>query len=433
MRTNAHAVCRCLLLVFLVVSESERLASAWRAGNDGRQWTGTWATAPQPFLPSSLQTFKNQTLRLIVHTSVGGTKARIRISNTYGDRPVHIGAARIARREASANIDPAFDRALTFHGKPSTAVPPRAMAVSDPVDLDVSPLSDLAVSLYFPEVAPATTSHSLALQTNYVSQDGDSTAAVQFPVARTIANWPFLTGVDVETSSRATAIVAFGSSTTDGDGSTEDANRRWPDLLAERLQQGGGALAEIGVLNEGIIGNRLLNDSPRTPDNPFGAALGQAGMVRFDRDVLAQARVKYVILSLGINDIAFPAFSFTPPGETVTTKQIVDGYRELVGRAHKRGIRIVGTTIPPFEHSTFTRPSVSFFTLAREAVREEVNAWIRKSAQFDAVVDFDEALRDPAHPQQLLPAYDAGDHLHVNDAGNVAQANAIPLTLFEGR
>ncbi len=433
MRMTAHAIFLCLLLVALAVPGSGPLARAARAGDDGRRWIGTWATAPQPFLPSSLQTFKNQTLRLMVHTSAGGTKVRIKISNTYGNQPVRVGAARIARRAAGANIDSASDRALTFHGEPSIAVAARAAAVSDPVDLDVPPLSDLAVSLFFPESAPATTSHNLALQTNYVSQDGDSTAVVQFPVARTIATWPFLTGVDVERSSRAAAIIAFGSSTTDGDGSTKDANRRWPDVLAERLQHGGGAFAEIGVLNEGIIGNRLLHDSPRAPDNPFGAALGQAGVARFDRDVLAQDHARYVILSLGINDIAFPAFPFTPPGEAVTTQQIIEGYRQLIARAHKQGMRMIGTTIPPFEHSIFTTPNVSFFTPEREAVRRDVNTWIRRSAQFDAVVDFDEALRDPAHPQQLLPAYDAGDHLHVNDAGNVAQANAIPLTLFKSR
>lgn len=292
-------------------------------------------------------------------------------------------------------------------------------------------LSDLAISLFLPKTTVVTTTHILALQTSYVSPEtGDSTAEVKFPVAKTIASWPFLTGVDVAASGRGAAIVAFGSSTTDGDGSTEDANRRWPDVLAERLQKDGSSEAELGVLNEGIIGNRLLNDSPRQAGNPFGPALGQAGLARFERDVLAQSGVRYVFVGLGINDIAFPAFPFTPPTETVNAQSIISGYRQLIARAHKKGIRIIGTTIPPFENSTFTSLKVSFYTPEREAERQKVNAWIRNSAEFDAVVDFDAVLRDPSHPTQLLPSYDKGDHLHVNDAGNVASANAIPLALF---
>jgi lysophospholipase L1-like esterase len=304
------------------------------------------------------------------------------------------------------------------------------MTVSDPVDLEVPALSDLAISLFLPKATEATTLHLLALQTSYVSDAGNVTAEVKFPVAKTIHTWPFLTGVDVEASPSGAAIVAFGSSTTDGDGSTLDANRRWPDVLAERLQKGADRKAEVGVLNEGLIGNRLLNDSPRRAGLPFGASLGQAGLARFERDVLGQAGVKYVIVGLGINDIVFPG-SFTPLTEMVSVESIVSGYRQLIARAHRKGIRVIGTTIPPFENATFTEPKVSFYIPEKEIVRQKVNAWTRDSAEFDAVIDFDLVLRDPGHPTRLLPGYDSGDHLHSNDAGYAASGNAVPLALFE--
>jgi lysophospholipase L1-like esterase len=417
-------------------STNPAIASGADASPDRNPWIGTWAAAPQPFLPGGLQTFRNQTLRLIVHTSAGGTKARIRISNTYGDRPLLIGGAHVARRAAAAAIDPASDRTLLFHGHSTTTVPARTMVVSDPVELDVPPLSDLAISLFLPDTAAATTTHILARQTSYVSPDGgDFTGTVSFPVAKAIGSWPFLSGVDVEASPRGQAIVAFGSSLTDGDGSTKDANRRWPDVLAERLQKDVGGQAEVGVLNEGIIGNRLLKDSPQQPELGFGGALGEAGLARFERDVLAQAGVKYVIVGVGINDIVFPG-SLTPLTESVSAESIISGYRELVARAHERGIRVIGTTNPPFENAFLilaeTAPPVTFYTPEKEAVRQKVNAWIRSSANFDAVVDLDEVLRDPSRPTRLLPTYDSGDHLHPNDAGCIAEAGAIPLALFGG-
>lgn len=419
-------------------SNSNRLpnlatASSVHVDGHGEQWIGTWATAPQPFIPGRLQTFRNQSLRLIVHTSAGGTKVRIKISNIYGDGSLLIGGAHIARRTAAAEIDPRSDRMLKFHAKSSTTVAAGSMVVSDPVEMDVRALSDLAVSLFLPQPTEAKTSHSMAKQTGYVSPEtGDSTAAVNFSVAKTIDSWPFLTGVDVEASPGAAAIVAFGSSLTDGDGTTTDTNGRWPDVLAERLQKGAGGKAEIGVLNEGIIGNRLLHDSPKGTDNPFGAGLGQAGLARFERDVLAQAGVRYVIVGLGINDILFPAFPFTPPSEKVSAEDIISGYRQLIVRGHRKGVRVIGTTNPPFENSAFEGLVTAFYTSEREAIRQKVNDWIRSSGEFDGVVDLDAVLRDPSHPTQLLLAYDSGDHLHPNNAGCIAEANAVPLALFEG-
>jgi lysophospholipase L1-like esterase len=394
----------------------------------GAQWIGTWATAAQPFLPGALDTYQNQSLRLIVHTSAGGARVRIKISNTYGDEPLFVGGAHIGRRGSGADIEPTSDRRLTFGGQSSIAVAAHSVAQSDPVNLDVPALSDLAISLFFPRATKATTSHALALQTSYVSPaTGDSTAEAKFMVVKTIDTWPFLSGVDVAVSAAGAAIVALGSSTTDGDGSSPDTNRRWPDVLAERLQKDSGRRTELSVLNQGIIGNRLLTDSPA--GSQFGAALGQAGLARFDHDVLDQAGVKYLIIGLGINDIAFPGL-FTPKTEMVSSQSIIAGYRQLIARAHHKGIRAIGTTIPPFENAIFGKSPISFYTPEKEGVRQEVNSWIRNSAEYDDVVDFDAALRDPDRPTRLLPAYDSGDHLHSNDAGYMVSAKAIPLTLF---
>jgi lysophospholipase L1-like esterase len=406
------------------------------------KWIGTWVTAPQASIPGNVPAFRNQTLRLIVHTSAGGTKARIRISNTFGEQPLRVGDARIARRAGGADIEAGSDRQLTFRGQTFISIPAHSLAISDAVDLDVTPLSDLAISLFLPESTPATTSHLLALQTSYLSSEtGDTTASVKFPVANTIDSWPFLTGVDVVNSPDGATAVALGSSLTDGDGSTENSNRRWPDVLAERLQREPDGNKNVGVLNEGIIGNRLLSDtqSPRQAGGPpplgevyaqLGPALGQSGVARFQRDVLEQAGVKYVIMALGVNDILFPG-AFIPATEAVSSDKIISGYRQLIARAHKQGVRVIGTTIPPFEHAIFRKPFFDhFYTPEHENVRQKLNAWIRDTHEFDGVIDFDQAVRDPGHPTQILPAYDSGDHLHVNNAGNVAQGNAVPLALF---
>ncbi len=404
---------------------------------NGKRWIGTWATAPQPPAPGDIQSLRKQTLRLIVHTTAGGTKVRIKISNTFGDHPLVIGGAHIARRTNAAEIDPTSDRTLKFHGQSSTTVAAGSMVVSDPVGLEVPALSDMAISLFLPETTEVKTTHVLAKQTSYISiENGDSTAEVKFLVAKKIRTWPFLTGVDVEASSRGGAIVAFGSSLTDGDGTDSDSNGRWPDVLAQRLQKGAGDKAEVGVLNEGIIGNRLLTDSPlQAAGGRFGAMLGQSGLTRFERDVLAQSGARYVIVGLGINDIAFSG-SLTPATESVTAESIIAGYRQLITRAHKRGIRIIGTTNPPFENSFLDlgppAPPITFYTSQKESVREKVNAWILNGGEFDGAVDLDAVLRDPSHPTQLLPSYDSGDHLHPNNAGCRAEGNAIPLALFEG-
>lgn len=437
LRILAAALCSAALVTSNLAVQKAGGASGSDSAS-GRHWIGTWGTAAQPEIPGEQQTFHNQTIRLIVHISAGGPRVRVRISNVFGVQPLVIGSAHVARRAAGADIQPGSDRTLTFSGRASANVPAGSMVISDPADLNVPALSDVAVSLFFPENAVATTSHVLAAQTSYASAEtGDVASAAKFPVLKELDTWPFLTGVDVEASSRGAAIVAFGSSTTDGDGSTENVNRRWPDVLAERLQKEPGK-SEFGVLNEGIIGNRLLADShsPRQTGGPFsdvlakfGDALGQSGLTRFQRDVLDQSGVKYVILALGVNDILFPG-SFTPATESVNAQEVIDGNRQLIQRAHQKEIRVILTTIPPFEGVTFRHPVIYFYTPEKEAARQEVNAWIRSSKEFDGVIDLDQALRDPNHPSRLLPAYDSGDHLHSNDAGYIASGNAIPVSLF---
>jgi lysophospholipase L1-like esterase len=439
-RLNGLHVVRVVSALLVVAAIETSTGARVRIERADTRWIGTWATAPQ-FSGSTVETYTNQTFRLIVHTSTSGKKVRIRISNLYGGQALDIGAAHIARRTMDAEIDPASDRRLTFRGRASTTIAVGSLMVSDAVDLDVPSLSDLAISLFLPRSTPVTTVHALAKQTSYVATTtGDATAAVRFPTSKTIRSWPFLTGVDVAASANGASIVAFGSSTTDGDGSTTDANRRWPDVLAERLQKAGGRYADLGVLNLGIIGNRLLFDvhSPRQAGGPFGDAferlgpqLGDAGVKRFDRDVLDQAGVKFAILVLGINDILFPG-SFIPASERVTADDLIAGNRQLIARAHKKGLGVIVTTIPPFENALFRTPPIVFSTPEHEQVRQQVNAWIRSSHEFEGVADFDAAVRDPDHPTQLLPGFDAGDHLHVNDAANVAQANTIPLAVFGG-
>jgi lysophospholipase L1-like esterase len=390
------------------------------------RWIGTWAAVPQAFMPGSLKTYRNQTLRLIVHTSIGGTKLRIRLSNTYGDRPLVIGSAHVARATTGADVDPDSDRAVTFDGGSAATIPKGTTMVSDAVSLAVPALSNLAVSLYLPDETPATTNHLLALQHSFVSSEkGDATGLARFGASKTISSWPFLTGVEVDAPAHGAVIVAFGDSWFDGDGSTPDANRRLPDILAQRLQRDAKG-ARFGVLNKGIIGNRLLRDSPRESSSQFGDVMGESGLKRLERDALGQSGVKVVLVHFGVNDLGLPG-SIAPAAESVTAKDLIAGYRELVASVHRRGVRIIATTITPFENA---KTAPGYYTAEKEAVRQEVNEWMRGSRDFDGVVDLDRLLRDPDHMTRLLPAYDSGDHLHANDAGYAAAANAIPLSIL---
>lgn len=383
------------------------------------RWIGTWAAAPQAE-PAPVR-YERQTLRLIVHTSAAGDQLRVRLCNVYGDAPLVLGAAHVARREIGANVDPSSDRALRFAGRPTVEVPAHGSVVSDAVDLAVPALADLAVSLYLPKATLAQTQHTLAQQTSYVSPPGpDATGTAALPVGGEIDSWPFLCAVEVESPGPSATVVAFGDSIADGDGSTPGANRRWPDVLAARLLSAGDALARVAVLNEGIIGNRLLSDSPGATRAEFG----EAGLKRFERDVLSQPAVKVVVLRLGGNDIGFPG-SFAPKESPVTARAVIDGLKQLVAQAHRHGVQVVGMTLSPNEGAVMPQPG--YATPAKDAVREQVNAWMRSSGTFDLVIDADRLLRDPQHPARLAARYDSGDHLHPNDAGYAVIGQAIPL------
>jgi lysophospholipase L1-like esterase len=411
-RTTFKAVASLLFAAWLAVP-----AVAGGRDRDDDRWVGTWTASPQnPEVPFAVPTpaqFDNQTIRQVVHTSIAGHKVRVRLSNELGTSPLVIGAVTIARHRAGAEIVAGSDRALSFAGRRAFSIPAGAPALSDPIEFDVPALGDVVVSVYLPKPTVPTTFHSLGVATTYVSTAGDYSGAVVMPTASTTLSWFFLTGVSVEASERSAAIVALGDSITDGFASTPDANRRWPNLLAQRLQAH-HSTAHLAVLNHGISGNRTLFD-----------LIGPNAQARLDRDVLNAPGARFVIFLEGINNIGFSGL----PGLTdqaVSADDIIAGHKQIIARVHERGLKIYGCTLTPFENTAFP----GYFTPEGEAKRQAVNHWIRTSRAFDAVIDFDRAVRDPAHPTRILPAYDSGDHLHPNDTGYQAMANAIDLRLF---
>lgn len=385
-------------------------------------WIASWSASPQPLwepsfvLPTGMPVaLRDQTVRETLKLSVGGKRLRVVYSNRYGAQPLVIGAARVALSRGGAMIDAGSDRALRFGGQPGVTVAPGAQVISDPVDVPVAPLSEWAVSTFLPQATPVTTFHWGAQQTAALAS-GDASAARDLPGATPVPGRIFLAGVLVERQADTPVVVAFGDSLTDGNGSTPGANRRWPDFLARRLAPQG-----VGVVNAGISGARVWGDK-----------MGVNAMARFDADVLAQPGVRSVVMMMGINDIGWPGSGFAPHDAPMTAMRLVEGYRQLVAAAHARGVRVVGGTIAPYEGSLHGTPLAEHYSPAKDAVRQEVNRWIRDSGVFDAVVDFDAVLRDPAHPARLLPAYDSGDHLHPGDAGYEAMAGALDLALLLG-
>jgi lysophospholipase L1-like esterase len=385
------------------------------------RWVATWGAAPAgPPPAASTMTLSNQTLRLVVHASVAGSRARIRVSNEMGSTALNIGGARIALRNSGATLVAGTDRQLLFGGRASVAIPAGGAALSDPVSLNVPPFADLAVSLWLPGSTRVTTLHNAALQTSYVSSAGNYGAASSLPVQRSISSWPFLTEVDVSGTysglAATNSVVALGDSITDGQASTANGNRRWPDMLARRLQLELGVAGNIGVANRGISANSLLKTYPDA------MLAGQRALDRFDRDVLATCGARWVIVLIGINDIVYSSGSNPIPVDS-----LVNGHLQLVQRARAAGLRAIGATLTPFEGH-------AYYTAARENVRKRFNDWLRGSVQsggaYDAVVDFDLALREPTRPTRLRTVVDSGDHLHPNNAGYQALAQAVPLTLF---
>jgi lysophospholipase L1-like esterase len=386
---------------------------------ESERWVGSWATSPaMPWpamegFPDTTIALNDQTLRQVVRLTLGGDQIRVRLSNTYGDSPVNIGDAQIALRDSESTTMASSTFPITFAGNTSVSIPPGALVLSDPIPLAVEPLQELAVSLYFPDQLEAATVHPFALQTNYISEPGDHAAASEFPVSGTTESSAFLTGIDVAAAPQGSAIVTLGDSITDGFGSTSGAYGTWPDALANRLVVAGLPRA---VLNEGIGGNRLLSDPPVD----FGLAMGENALARFDRDVLGQAGVEYLIVYEGINDIGM---GMMDPTQVRSSAELIAALNQVIERAHERGITVIGGTITPFE-------GADYYSSEGEATRQEVNAWIRTSGAYDEVVDFDAVVQDPSQPSRILAAYDPGDHLHINDAGYTAMAEAINLDWF---
>jgi lysophospholipase L1-like esterase len=424
---------------------------AGQGTSGGQHWVGTWfaasaarveapappaAATPSQTLPippavlavapnqeltvggQSPLHFNNQTLRQIAHITLGGSRVRIVVSNTFGTAPLTVGAAQVALRARDAAIVPKSNRALTFDGEAGVAIPPGAILVSDPVDLVVPDFADLAIDLYLPDDTTAmkspVTTHPASWQTNYVSPPGNYVGAVTMPVQTTTAyrrgdglpcaTWFFLGRVEVMAPRQAGAIVAIGDSITDGTASTIDTNNRWPDQFARRLASAGIRMA---VLNAGIGGNRVLAEGN-----------GPSALARFDRDVIAQPGVTHAIVLEGINDIGQARQNASP-----SARDIIAAHKQMIERAHARGVKIYGATLTPFEGANYWTPE-------GEAKRQALNAWIRGGHAYDAVFDFEAAVRDPAHPTKTLAEFDPGDHLHLNAAGYRAVANTIDVTLF---
>ena len=374
-------------------------------------WVGTWTSTPAIADGVSLS---SPTIRMFPRVSIGGDRLRIRLSNAAGQGDLVIASTHVAIRAKGAAVQPATDRVVTFNGSASVKIPSGAFVISDPVALRVEPLQDLAVSLYVPGEIPASfgVTGRYSRQQNFLSPPGDFSAHEVMHTARMVDDWYFLCGIDVEASRDVGGIVALGDSITDGNISTYDAFARWPDQLARRIIARGGKM--FGVMNQGLGGNRIAHD-----------IRGDSGIRRFDRDVLAQPGVTHAIVVLGINDIRNRRGL---PEEVVTAQQLIDGLYQMTLRAHDRGIKIFGGTLTPFENETFL---MGAYTLEGEAKRVALNEWIRTSGAFDAVIDFDEGLRDPSHPRRMLPIYDNGDHLHPGDVGYNRMGDLIDLSLFD--
>jgi lysophospholipase L1-like esterase len=375
---------------------------AHSAGDRAGHWAGTWETAMATSVDNGCA---DCTIRDVVHTSAGGTAVRVRLSNAFGGAPLLVGHATVALPAAGggAGVASGTLRQVRFHRRAAVTIPAGADAVSDPIPLRVPPGHDLLITTYTPGYATPMTYHPLALQTSYFARGtdvADAEDASAFP--ETTAVWHFVTGVDVAGSNARGSVVALGDSITDGYLSTSEANRRWPDVLARRLLR---SPRPLGVLNAGIGGNRILLD---------GGSYGVSALKRLDRDVLSRAGVRTVIVLEGINDIQQTPHQLDPA-------KITAGLTEITDRAHARGIHVVGGTILPFEGCWCYSPE-------EEVTREAVNAWIRTSGVFDAVVDFDAVMRDPADPHRMLPAYDSGDHLHPGDDGYAKMGNTVRLS-----
>jgi lysophospholipase L1-like esterase len=403
------------------------LALCLAAPSGATEWITSWTASPMASVPPPIIgplpfALNNQTIRQVLHLSAGGRRLRIRLSNEYGNKPLSVGAASIALVRADGSVDRQSLRKLSFSGQPSAVIPASAPLLSDPVDLPVQALADVSLSLYFPEDTGLCTCHQLAVQDGFISPPGDFSAS-EFAPASTVQSRAFVSAVEVEAPHGKTVVV-LGDSISDGVGSTPNANHRWPDVLARRLNTGSAAW---GIANQGISGNRVLED---------GA--GQSALARLDRDVLSVPGAAYLIVFEGVNDLglAFGHWTLPPgpgntpppvipvPAQKPTAAAMIAGYRQIIARAHARGLKVFGATIAPYE-------GAMYWSAEGESQRKAINEWIRHGGEFDAVLDFDAVFRDPAKPTHMLAGRQMGDNLHGNDAGYDAVGHSIDLKLFQ--
>ena len=397
-------------------------ASAQSRGRESSDWVSVWGASPSHLDTEGSEAISyvnGQTIRDHARLSLGGSQIRIRLSNLLGSRDLVVGAVHVAVQGTGAGTLPGTDHTVNFNDQPSVTIPVGAQVVSDAIPLEVRALEEIAVSLYLPPENPGVplTFHP-GVATSYISPPGDYTAAGVLPVQRMRPGHYLLSAVEVRQAAALT-VVSLGDDITDGSRSTVDANHRWPDYLAERLRSQQNTTNPVAVVNAGITNNRLLDNAQLSVPGPTGTSVttGPSALARFDRDVIAQAHVKWVMVLEGINDIKVASSS--PPPPTRTFKEITGAYKQLIARSHAAGLKIYGCTLIP-----------ASFTAASEQLRQDVNSWIRNSGQFDAVVDFDGAIRDPSRPNQILPTYDSGDGRHPNDSGYSTMASAVPLSLF---
>jgi len=375
-------------------------------------WTGSWATAPMASPQNEAQIdSRGETIRNLIHLSIGGRALRVRLSNSYGAKPLTVAEVHVAMSGGGGAIEAGTDHRVTFGGEGAVVIPAESVAVSDPVALQTAAFADLAISIFVPaQTDLVLTYHSQAIATNYVAA-GNQVALPTLNNPSKVNNWYLVNGVDVDAGPHAASIVILGASVVNGTHSTMDKNRRWPDDLAVRLQSL-SPTARLGVLNEGIGGNRILHNNT-----------GLSGIARMDRDVLNQTNATFLVFSMGTNDIGRTFLPTDPEEKGVTAEQIEWAMQQAVWRAHARSMKVICATLNPYE-------GASYFSPDGERMRLAVNRFILSSNACDGIVDFDRVTRDPAHPSRLLPAYDSGDHLHPNDAGYQVMADAFNLEIF---
>jgi lysophospholipase L1-like esterase len=397
-----------LCQLFLFAAISSRAQQTTGPSSETFHWVGTWVCAPQLTEPKNLPPapgLTSNTLRQVVHVSLGGKKLRVKFSNAFGNSPVEMSSAHIALSAGGSAINKSTDQPLTFSGNNSVTIPAGEMVSSDALDFDLPALADMAVTIHFGETSPDVTGHPGSRETSYL-QTGDLADAADLPSAAKTQHWYILTGIDVVGDNSGAAVVTLGDSITDGRGSTTDGNNRWPDDLAARLQADPG-LKNIAVLNQGIGGNCVLR-----------GGLGPTALSRFQRDVLDQSSARWLIVLEGVNDIGGSRGTNSP-----VAQDLIAAFQKIIQQAHAAHLRVFGATILPFGGSFYDSP-------AHEAARQAVNNWIRTGGEFDAVIDFDATTRDPDKPTHLLPSADSGDHLHPSVKGYEMMAQSIDLKLF---